>query len=323
MVLQQSPTSDLIVLRNQTNAFYFLNNINYNIVEHIEEFKNYPLVIADLSSEHWSTSIDYVYQLLEENNINFILLTYNPADHLRKPRLLFYPWWYEWTKDNFNQRCLRINTLEKLYPVSCLNAAPRFNRIYNYLALRKKSYFDKMLFTMHRSDFDPGRHDDYKLEPSVAEEWNTIKDSLPNRNKIRPGVEDEIYNPAYSNSYINLITETTVLPEVFITEKTWKSVASGQLFLMIGAPGAVDHLRSLGVDTFDDIVDHKYYDTELNWSSRIDKVHELLDSLMAQDLYKLNQHTLARRQRNADNFFAGLFGQPYKQEIKTCINTLK
>ena len=89
----------------------------------------------------------------------------------------------------------------------------------------------------------------------------------------------------------------------FITEKTWKTIASGQLFLLLAGPGTVAHLREIGLDTFDDIIDHNYYDSELDAKTRIVKLHKVLDDLMSKDLELINQQTKDRRTANAEKFW--------------------
>ena len=181
---------------------------------------------------------------------------------------------------------------------------------------------------MHQSsdgDSVTTRGDDVVLNNNMLSEWHDIypkltrkTDSISSLSKLDASVQD----PAYTDSYINLVTETTVTPKLFVSEKTWKPIAAGQLFLVIGNPGTIAYLRGQGVDVFDDIIDHKYYDSESDWQRRILKIHELIEDLIAQDLYKINQATLERRQQNRTSFFAGTFDQTYQQQIQQCINML-
>ena len=318
------------IIHNSEHIFYFnqpstIFNENFEFDDDkITNLKQYSLVIADFSSEHYGQEIiDSVHKYLTACQINFILLSHNIEDHLRYNNLFFYPHWYHWARKTFNQNCINnVACLEKTYPASCLNAQPRFHRIYNFLTIRKKSYFQELLFSMHQTNDAPVRTDDYVLPKDIADEWNQIKHTLGTRENltINNRVSADAVHPAYTDSYINLVTEVTVLPKIFVSEKTWKPVANGQLFLVIGNPGIIDYLRHQGVDTFDDIIDHKYYDSELNWESRILKVHTVLESLLAQDLYKINEITQTRRLDNAKKFFAGEFDKQYSRDITTCIN---
>lgn len=46
--------------------------------------------------------------------------------------------------------------------------------------------------------------------------------------------------------------------ECFVTEKTYKAVAMGMPFLIVGHPNSIQHLREQGYDVFDDLFDHHY-----------------------------------------------------------------
>jgi hypothetical protein len=113
------------------------------------------------------------------------------------------------------------------------------------------------------------------------------------------------------------------MSNAFVTEKTWKPVASAQLFLIVGHRNAVAHLRSLGVDTFDDIIDHDHYDAEPDWQLRIQKIHQVIDDLLLQDLESIYKDTEQRRTSNSKKFFNGEFGTEYQNNLVTCITTLK
>jgi hypothetical protein len=313
------------------NKFFYFNDpatiydrnfhqLNQFDIEKIKELKKYSLVIANLSSEHYGRdTIDIVYDCFESCNINFILLSHEINDHQRREKLFFYPHWYHWARANFKKTYrINVSTIEKKYNVSCLNAHPRFQRIYNFLILRKKPYFKDWLFSMHQATYAPFRHDDYTLPPEYVSEWEQIQPTLEAREELvlNTHISSNTLNPAYTDSYINLVTEVTVIPKIFVSEKTWKPIANAQLFLIIGNPGTVDYLRNAGVDVFDDIIDHAYYDNEPNWEQRIKKVHELLESLTQQDLYTINKHTQDRRIRNAERFFNGEFDTQYWKFIQ-------
>lgn len=327
------PIGGIPEMFNQPGVFYFnqpdtiYDKTTWSVdLEKLAKLKQYQLVIADFSSEHYGAdTLSMLYDTLELHNLNFLLLSHNPADHLTRPRLLFYPHWYHIARQSLIN-IPNLDNIEKKYKLSCLNGVPRFHRIYNWLTLAEKPYAKEILFSMHRRpDYLLGRprSDDSGLSEDMLKKWQFVQSNLTEKHLSIKDNGVDLSHPAYSDSYINLVTETTVIDKVFVTEKTWKPVASGQLFLIIGNPGTVDYLRSQGVDTFDDIIDHKYYDNEQDWQSRIQKVHLIIEDLIWQDLRKINQDTAARRKRNSDNFFAGRFDQQYQSKIQECINTLK
>lgn len=274
------------------------------------------LIVADFSTDHYGIDgLDHVYQALDQCNINFLLLTHNPADHKKYPRIFFHNLFY--------QRLLKIDKpLTELkqnctYTWSCLNLDPRPHRIYNYLLSRQQDYFSQAYFSFFNLTIGR-RPDDIELPTEMQQQWDHIKNSLP----CYPPKEVREMNlslPALTDSYIHLITETTVIPKIFISEKTWKPIASRQFFLTFGNPGTVEFLRSLGVDVFDDIVDHTY-DKELDWNSRLLQIHQEIKRLVDLDLQDLWNQTSQRRQANFDKFWSGNFDSHYSKEIKQAID---
>jgi hypothetical protein len=63
----------------------------------------------------------------------------------------------------------------------------------------------------------------------------------------------------YGSCAVNIVTETQYdTPPGIITEKTLMAFAAGQVPIVIGHQGIVDHCRELGFDMFDDLVDNSY-----------------------------------------------------------------
>jgi hypothetical protein len=105
----------------------------------------------------------------------------------------------------------------------------------------------------------------------------------------------------------------------FISEKTWKPIFSGQLFLILGSVGTVEYLRAIGVDVFDDIIDHAY-DQEPNLETKIDMLMESITNLLAQDLDQIWLDTLHRRQKNLDLVYSPAFQQRMFADIASRVS---
>ncbi len=280
------------------------------------KFTNLPkdkFILVNCSSENWGLGafIEDLYIRLDQLDLNFLILSHLPTDHLRKPRLLYYPYWYHYSIGFFNKTYQsNISSDYKKYKISCLNHVPRVHRIYNYFLLKNKNYFNDCITSMYS---DNGtlikRDDDCSIPQEVLTWWDQYSSSL--LSSLDHGFDNNLIHEAFSDSYINFVTETTISQRLFITEKTWKPIASGQLFIILGAPNIIDHLREQGVDTFDDIIDHNYYDQEQHFETRLTKIHNLLDSLSILDLQAINEKTKMRRLLNAEKFFAGKFNTKY------------
>jgi len=266
--------------------------------------------IIDFSQENYGDiSVPFYFQQLKDLNVDFLLLSFDPKDHLVEPNILFYPNWYVWSINNFENNLIFSD--QRKYKISCLNRNPRPHRILNFLLLKNKNYFKDVLFSFQNPDEQPYRSDDITLSTAFAEEWECIRHTLPSFFSV-----EQINHSAWSDTYINFVTETTVNKELFITEKTWKPIASEQLFLIYGNKGIISHLRDIGVDVFDDVIDHDSYDNISDPQARLLQIHLLIESLLNQDLHKIFINTKTRRKQNRTNFLQGVFGKHYLDLIR-------
>jgi hypothetical protein len=88
----------------------------------------------------------------------------------------------------------------------------------------------------------------------------------------------------------------------FLTEKTTKSFYCRQLPLFVAPAGYVEHLRKLGFDVFDDILNHNY-DKEDNIFSRCDMIISHLEELIVTPVDEWNnilKHLKPRFDRNIE-----------------------
>ena len=183
--------------------------------EFIHQLKQQKLrPIVDMSVEHWggaaSKCIESTYSLLEQNFSRFLLLTHNIADHKTRDKLLFYPYWYYKTQKHFSTTI--VKKTPKQYKISCLNHRPKFHRKANFVKLHGKSYCGEMFIKILPNDIGmTTRLDDYELDLDTIDKWKKISESLPQEpiTNIWNHCQDNT-NLAYDDSYINLVTESTV-----------------------------------------------------------------------------------------------------------------
>lgn len=324
---------DLQQFVEQQNGFYteWPNNGSiYSVIEDkvvldplkIDQLSKYSVVLINLSRETWGTDmIDFVINLLPGLK-NLLILCHDPKNNLRYSNVLYFPYFY-----HLGLKLMKKPdqiTLDKKYKMSCFLGASRIHRIKLWFDLREKSYAGDCLISIWNY---PGvsRPDDMEIDNSYFEKWNTIKDTLPRHrdNMIQKNKNwCDIDYPEYNDSYVNLVTETTVLPTLFFSEKTWKPIAAGQLFLNFSAPGSIAYLKDLGVDTFDDIIDHDYYDSEPDALQRLTKLYVVMDNLLSQDLPQIYKDTTYRRQLNQDKYFNGQFDSQHLPALLQYIETL-
>lgn len=111
----------------------------------------------------------------------------------------------------------------------------------------------------------------------------------------------------YQDSYWNCILETHLcldqnMPGVFVTEKTWKVIAHGQPFIILGTAESLQHLQNQGYRTFSEIGIDETYDCILDPTERfkavfdqVKHIHSLshaqlkILNLQARDIVEHNQ----------------------------------
>jgi hypothetical protein len=283
--------------------------------DYLSQF-NSKLIIVDFASEHWNQFDDSVYHDLDAGDYNFLLLTYDHTKHQMYSKMFYYPYWY------YNSKCKEWSVVNnnfvqsRKFNLGCLNGNPRPHRIANYYQLMKKSYKDQMSISFYNAN--PRRRDDVTLLDEELNYWNNIRDSLPQK----PSIFRSIDLPQLLDSYLHLVTETTVIPGVFITEKTWKAVIAGVPFLMFGNPGTISFLKTLGVDTYDDVIDHAYYDSEADWRIRLTKIHTILDNLIEHGAEKIYQQLFVRTKHNQAKFWNGDFDPGYQSQLTSAIENV-
>jgi hypothetical protein len=90
----------------------------------------------------------------------------------------------------------------------------------------------------------------------------------------------------------------------FLTEKTFKCLKHGHLFLIAGGPGTIAALRELGYRTFDHAIDHSY-DTIADNTDRYLALRQEIVRLNSQDLHSVYQRCIPDLIHNQSLFLAG------------------
>ena len=128
-----------------------------------------------------------------------------------------------------------------------------------------------------------------------------------------------------AESLLYLVTETVATGRKHhLTEKTFKPIALGMPFIIVGTQGSLRYLRSYGFKTFGDLWDESY-DDEPDDSKRIEKIAQtlkLLDGLeeYRQDIFDSAQEIV---RHNWNHFYHGGFEAILWQELKDMLNELK
>ena len=277
------------------------------------------VITDDITHIVFDAATNPVSPLLDTDGIDRPFTVVSGLYHYHRrsdPNIRFLPFWAVWMSDPYtgilDRRYHKFSTSPKKYKVSCLNGTAKEHRKLLYILLNQKHYFKDMVFTFgHRPPTAA-----FPNEILLTTEEQEIYQSLPQAvefvaNDATIGIDLTLNHPAYQESYVNLVTETTVVSPM-LSEKTFKPIVAGQLFVLIAGQGAVQFLRDIGIDTFDDVIDHSY-DLILDTRTRINKALEQVDRLIEKDLeniyndikYRLEQNSIyIRSQKFRDQFIS-------------------
>jgi hypothetical protein len=128
-----------------------------------------------------------------------------------------------------------------------------------------------------------------------------------------------------AESLLYLVTETVATGRRWhLTEKTFKPIALGMPFILVGTRGSLQYLRSYGFKTFGDIWDESYDDAADE--DRIKKISKLLKDLdrmpvaEKQTMFESAQHII---NHNWNHFYNGDFEKILWKELTGMLDDIK
>jgi hypothetical protein len=129
-----------------------------------------------------------------------------------------------------------------------------------------------------------------------------------------------------AESMLYLVTETVATGRRHhLTEKTFKPIAMGMPFVIVGTRGSLGYLRSYGFKTFGDFWDESY-DTIADDNERIAAVAKTLadlDSLSGLEKTQLYRSMAETIKHNWDHFYGGNFEKVLWTELKDMLNGIE
>ena len=284
--------------------------------ERVADLRKYKAVLANCATEHWGDTkflVNRLQDLFRQHGLqHFLILSHDPECDVADGHSMYFPFWL-WQARQKKMIPPGVDHDKKFW-LSSLAGKARWFRIANYLALQHKPYRSKSITSIHgKAELSDGYQDGFVLSADEAQQWSMIQKDVPWGKTDAFGIEMCIDHPAWSDTYLNLVNESTVKATVFITDKTWKPIMAGQLFLSLGNQGILKELRRLGFDTYDDCIDHGY-DHEPDARNRLNMIHDELDRIMPNvvDIYK---QTRDRRMQNQARFSEPNLLDPYLESI--------
>jgi hypothetical protein len=128
-----------------------------------------------------------------------------------------------------------------------------------------------------------------------------------------------------AESLLYLVTETVATGQrLHLTEKTFKPIALGMPFVIVGTKGSLEYLRSYGFRTFEGIWDESYDQTEDD--VRIERIASLMRSLdelpnaAKQELFEAAHEVI---EHNWNHFYGGGFEAVLWAELTDMLNDIE
>jgi len=198
------------------------------------------------------------------------------------------------------------------YAFSCLNRNPAPHRLLLYSLLKHHNLLKDFIFSFNNQRLGLGRTvtpEDYRSLaeilplPVFRQTIQDLQDMPIAWNNETLGANDHsTAHDAYQNAWCNVVTETST-DHAFVSEKIWKPISAGQLFLVLGSPGTCAWLKQIGFETFEsdyddianlynrtqriiDIVKHNH-NAESWWHQQQDAVRHNFEWFRSKDLENL------------------------------------
>jgi hypothetical protein len=306
-------------------TFEHVITLNKNLYRYINAFKNlgrpYHPIGSIITSERDSDTVDFICKKYEWKSYYYFFHGWAALD------------WYRGYDRTFLITPWTERTIKKTF------LAP------NRIVAGERKHRLEMLYWIFRL----GMTDNHISCPAVCPAENiAILDAVkPLKNKY-PDIEavfaeqsfplnfeSETDHPMHScwlslfdqsaESLLYLVTETVATGRRHhLTEKTFKPIALGMPFVIVGTQGSLKYLRSYGFKTFGDLWDESY-DDEPDDSKRIEKIAQvlkLLDGLEEhrQDIFDSAQEIV---RHNWNHFYGGGFEAVLWKELQEMLNELE
>jgi hypothetical protein len=257
------------------------------------EFSQSKIVLSFLDEGFGPAEIAPLTNILLQTHLGRFIVLFNAyvdIDALPYPARCFTAWLINRSEYQLDQFRYDFGiVLDRKF--LCLLRRPTLNR-----ARLARFVLDNIGLDNARLSFGSGAQDGLEqYQDVVGQELPLLVDGV-----LTDRVQEfDISNTLFHSCLFNIVAETSSQSEanwrsVFLTEKTWKAIMQRQIPIWYGVSGLVEHVRSLGFDTFDDILGGHQYDNIQGETQRHQSVFDLIVQLNQQ--YSLGDCQTLRQQ---------------------------
>ena len=288
----------------------------------LETIANNPkdkLLVFDKSDGPADNELEYI-KWIDDLNLNreYIIVTANHKYHFDKhDKIVHYPHYFFTMHNDINLTKPDIISTRP-YKMSCLSRNPWFHKSLNLVRMREHPWFDqvKVSFGVPYAHLLPSPITVDLLKLITHEEAHYLQSIYPMPLSLDNDDTSKFESnacPTYQQCYIDYAPESRY-ENSFISEKTWKPIFSGQFFFILGPCRIIEYLRVIGVDVFDDLIDHGY-DQEPNLEIKIEMILESITQFLGNDLDRVWLATYHRRKKNLDLIYSPEFQQRMSADL--------
>ena len=295
-----------------TGEYYTLHN--YDLESYDRKIAFIDMRIHNnriLANKSYQSDLKYRLDLLHQQGFKFVLANpWESEDNIRNQLFVTgekmahvdipYPyhlwtgdvsWFWSYMYHKHKDSQFIFDHTDKPYDFLYLNKAPREHRVKLYDILKDDGVLEKSLHTFI------GRKPPRRLPKQYELPGINPKD-YP-----RWGLDQDIYELPYNHSNCSIVSETNDNDyEIFMTEKIWKPVIAGHVFVVHGNYLYLQKFREMGFKTFSQYFDESY-DLERDPVQRIIKIAALCKAIKSKNWQDIYLQSQSLREHNTKTFF--------------------
>lgn len=211
--------------------------------------------------------------------------------------------WYR-MYHRYKDQKLKFYHGQKEFDFLYLNKTKRTHRDLLFDKLTAKKILSQSLYSYHSRQIELNK--DFELQMFREKPYPSY------------GHDRDILETQFNSTKFNIVSETVVHDEVFFTEKIWKPIIAGQIFIVHGKHLYLQDLRSLGFETFGEFIDESY-DNIRPLEERTEAIVSLCENLKGKSHMRLYDDTKQIREHNQQIFFSE---QHCRNACRTTLNNL-
>jgi hypothetical protein len=284
------------IISGLCDQYIFVNTTWIEKDQDLENILNLKKIAICYSGPDWENTNcinirRQAHQLIKDNSKEVIYLGNTRGKH-------YFNFWAEFIRQYpcgfFDDRYLAPPNFDRVY--MCLNRKPHDHRVFLIEGLINKNQIHKGLVSLGNDKSS------MILEETLDDIVQLGEQAVHGKMSIKNDILTLGDTNNWNRCFVNLVTETTVHTDVFISEKTWKPIIGLRPFLILGDQNIYLQLKELGFDTFDDVFGTWWENS--NWQVRANHIISIIENITIDQCRSDYQTLYPRLVKNRQRFLA-------------------